>query len=90
MAEGFEAKPILDFALLPVEGGHLCGHGRKCGLRLIDGGAKQEVAAVLRVIEDVLEVVARLLGGAVFGEDGDLAAPGRAKEGGGVTGVRSG
>src|ERR1017187_4663016 len=68
MTGGFEAEPVLDLALLPVDGGQLGGEGRE--MRLAGGNRRLEdqVAGLAWLFEDIVVVEDALGGHAVFGE----------------------
>src|ERR1019366_7156753 len=68
MTSGFEAEPVLDLALLPVDGGQLGGERRE--MRLVGGNRRPEdqIAGLAWLFEDVVVVEDALGGHAIFGE----------------------
>src|ERR1035441_4831890 len=70
MTGGFEAEPILDLALLPVDGGQL--GGERWEMRLVGRNRRleDEIAGLAWLFEDVVVVEDALGSHAIFGEHG--------------------
>jgi len=66
---GFQSKPVLDLALLPVDGGELRGQRRKRGILRGNWGLQNQPGWVARPIEDIVDVEDSLHMHAILGED---------------------
>ncbi len=70
MSDGFEAEPILNLALLPVDGRQLGGQRRERGMIGGNGRLQDQPVRVARPVKDVVVVENPLRLHPVFGKDG--------------------
>ena len=71
MPGGFQAKPVLNLSLLPVDGGKLRGQRREGGILRGNGGLQNQPGWVAQPVEEIVEVEDAFRFDAVLGEDGD-------------------
>src|ERR1035438_1786857 len=70
MPGGFQAKPILNFALLPIDGGQLRGERWKRRMIPWDRSFQNYPGSIARMIEDIVVIEDTFRFHTVFGEDG--------------------
>src|SRR5207244_3234196 len=71
MSYGFQSKPVLNFALLPVEGGEFSGERRELQVIRAYRCAQDEIIRIAALLEDVVVEEYALLCTPVFGEYGN-------------------